>query len=167
MHNVMSIDEVKAIYNVFDRDFSSIVISTITKDKNPQTSYAPFVKVNDSYYIIISETADHYHNMMRHNQVSIMFIQDELATNNVFFRRKMTFNCLAIKEQSSEARELFTELHGDLVDMLLDKMDFHLFKLEVLNGRIVLGPGKAFSIENNEITQYRGNSKGHSSSQIK
>lgn len=160
MQKQMSIDEVKVIHSTFDRDFSSLVLSTISADGFPHVSYAPFIKIGKEYYIIISEKAEHFDNLRVNPKASIMFIQDELSTGNVFFRRRLTYKCNSEESFEQVVREQFIDIHGELVEMLLDKMDFHIIRLNPFIGKIVLGPGKAYFIENESFSLDKG-SKSH------
>lgn len=156
MQNQLSIDEIRVIYSTFDRDFDSLVLSTVSPEGFPHVSYAPYVKDNENYYVIVSENAEHYDNLIDNLKVSVMFIQDELSTGNVFFRNRLSFKCNASITTSEEIEKKFSEKHGELIDMLLHKMDFHVFELTPFIGKIVLGPGRAFIIEGEEITHDRG-----------
>ena len=41
----------------------SLMISSLSKDNNPEISYAPFVMVNDKIYTYLSKAANHYYNL--------------------------------------------------------------------------------------------------------
>ena len=153
----LSIDEVKLIHSTFERDFESLVLSTVSKDGFPHVSYAPYIKIMDDYYVIVSEIAEHYNNLMN-GKASVMFIKDELSTSNVFFRDRLSYKCNVMLSTDKEVIAKFTEVHGELVEMLLTKMDFHIFKLSPFIGRIVLGPGKAFTIEGDTFTHVNNRS---------
>lgn len=157
----LTLDDVRAIYGSFDRDFKSVVLSTITEDGFPHASYAPFVKNGEFYYFIISETAKHYENIQNNPIAMLMFLEDELSTSNVFFRKRLTYTVDLSIVDSEEIIELMIETHGELVDMLVRKLDFHIIEARPNEGKLVLGPGRAYFIKDNQIQQDKAGGKGH------
>ncbi len=51
--------------------FKSTVLSTLDENNNPFTSYAPFIKKDDKYYIYISSMAKHFKNLKKNKKVSL------------------------------------------------------------------------------------------------
>lgn len=157
----LTMEEVKIIFDSFDRDFKSVVLSTLTEDGFPHASYAPVIRRDGCYYFLISEAANHYDNINANPKASIMFLEDELSTSNVFFRKRLTYTANLEFSKNSEVEKEFVNTHGELVDMLINKMDFHIIKALPIEGKLVLGPGKAYLIKDGNIQQDTAGGKGH------
>lgn len=143
----------------------TIMMSTTTKESVPAISYAPYVKIENEFYIFISETAVHYHHLMNNPQIAIMLIEDEKDTKILFARTRMTLNCKAKKlETINEAAwDLFKEQYGEQMMAPLKQMDFDMFQLTPENGRIVKGFGQASTIQivNGEMVLTPITGEGH------
>ena len=55
----------------------SLIISSLDKNNNPFSSYAPFVKYNNKYYTYLSLMAKHSENLTKNEKSSIFFCEDE------------------------------------------------------------------------------------------
>jgi putative heme iron utilization protein len=149
--------------NEFDQNFKSLVISSLTKDGHPFSSYAPFVKYEGNYYAIVSRIAKHFENMLNNEKVSILFLEDEQSASNVFFRKRLSFMSTAkVIEDRHILQSVFHKKFGDFVEMLF-QMDFEIVRFEVIEGRFVVGAGQAYHVDNqlNVIEQMKGISSGH------
>jgi hypothetical protein len=79
----------QAEYEKFPTEFTSIIMSTVNKEGIPDASYAPFVSDEDkNIYIYVSGLATHTQNIHNHPFVSILFIEDEVKTKQIFARRR-------------------------------------------------------------------------------
>ncbi|BCR36317.1 pyridoxamine 5'-phosphate oxidase family protein [Mariniplasma anaerobium] len=157
-----SIEKVQDQLNSFTSNFLSVVISTITNEQKPYTSYAPYVFYDNHYYFLISMIAKHYDNLSLNQNASIMFIQDEAQTPNIFFRKRLSYavsTILDIKDDMVKGE--FVKRFGDMATMLF-KMDFLIVKCNIENGRFVIGPGQAYNIDcQRQIINQATNPKGH------
>lgn len=130
----------------------TLLLSTVTKKGNPESSYAPFVTdVHGKYYIFVSELASHTKNMLNNAKVSILIIQPEIEAKNLFARERVVFDCLVDEvlqqdERYDEQMLMMHEKFGDTVELLKSLPDFHLLELKPINGKYIAGFGKAFSI---------------------
>lgn len=149
--------------NMFTNDYQSVVIATLTEKQKPYTSYAPYVYVGRHYYFLISKIAKHYSNLVGNPNASIMFIEDESKTPNIFFRKRLSYAIstnLDIKDKAIQ--EAFVNRFGDMANMLF-KMDFVIVKCFIENGRLVVGPGQAYDIDSNmNVIEHLTSAKGHS-----
>ena len=80
-----------------------------------------------------------------------MFIEDENATDQIFARTRVIFQCDAIEitRSSKSAERMLSKMEdrfGELLITLRSLSDFHLFRLSPNNGTFVMGFGQAFSI---------------------
>lgn len=127
----------------------TLMISSIGEQKEPAISYAPFVKVGEQLFIYISKAAEHYHNICKEPQVAVMIIEDEMVAKSKFARQRVSFNCTAhkLEEVTEEIWEKFDSLHGSEMMTVLKSLDFDVFQLDILKGRLVKGFGKAYDIQ--------------------
>ncbi len=161
MPNIVTVQE---SLQVFTKPFQSLVISSITDQGEPYASYAPFVKVDDDYYFLISKIAKHYDNMLNHPQIAIFFLEDEAATQNIFFRKRLSYHVKTMFTQDPDVKAAFITKFGDFVKQLF-AMDFFMVKCEINHGLFVIGPGQAYEVDAQQqiIKQMTGKAgKGHS-----
>src|SRR5690554_4338498 len=108
----------------FTDQFKSLMIASLTKDLMPYTSYAPFIKYEQSYYFIISKIAKHYENLMHHSKASIMFIEDESNASHIFFRKRLSYLIdTSIIESNRNVKQTFIDVFGHFINQLFS-MDF-------------------------------------------
>jgi putative heme iron utilization protein len=128
----------------------SLILGTINADGTPLVSYAPFI-LNErrQFYIFISQLAAHTANLQRTGQASLMLIEDESATDQIFARKRAIFQCQArlIKRDGTEGEAVVAEFEsrfGQMIGLLKSLPDFLLFKLQPQSGLLVLGFGQAY-----------------------
>lgn len=156
------IDQLKkaqAEYEKFPSEFTSIIMSTISKEGIPDASYAPFVIDDDkNIYIYVSGLATHTQNIHNHPFVSVLFIEDEVKTKQIFARRRLNFNCTAnlVERESEKWQQIVDKFQirfGELISTLRSLPDFRIFQLTPKNGRFVIGFGAAYNISSDNINQ--------------
>ncbi|RXJ89063.1 heme iron utilization protein [Arcobacter sp. CECT 8983] len=152
----------------FLENFQSLVISSLDEHNLPFTSYAPFVRKDNKFYVYLSSMAKHSHNLTKNKNSSIFFIEDEQECENIFARKRVVYQCTTKKqardtEEFKELISLFESKHGETVSMLKNMKDFSFFEFEVIKGEAILGFGKAFNLEKNNIFELidRKDLKGH------
>lgn len=131
----------------------TILLSTVTSEGFPEISYAPYVR-NESgqFFIFISELASHTQNIMNTAKASVMFINEESESRNLFARERLIYQCSSI-EVDNESDLYHTQLDameaefGNMISMLRTLKDFHLFCLEPERGSYVVGFGKAYDVD--------------------
>lgn len=132
----------------------TLIISSLTNQGEPFTSYAPFAKVGEKLYIYISKAAEHYYNICENPGLSVMIIEDEQDAKTAFARCRVSFKCTGSKleEVSEEVWEVFEKKQGSELLQVLKSLDFDMFELELHTGRLVKGFGKAYDIHLEEGT---------------
>lgn len=130
----------------------SLVLATTNFDGSPLVSYTPFI-VNEQrqFFIFTSRLAAHTRNLQQTGQASVMLIEDEAATTQIFARQRVTFQCQAslITRDSEEGEEVLGQYEarfGKMGGLLRSLSDFHLFRLQPLSGSLVLGFGQAYEL---------------------
>ncbi|MEF9960342.1 MAG: pyridoxamine 5'-phosphate oxidase family protein [Niameybacter sp.] len=126
----------------------TLMISSMTKEGKPFISYAPFVKVEEKFYIYISETAEHYENLCHNKEIAVMLIEDEQTAKTIFARCRVSFNCTAslLEAEDEKIWEAFEQVQGSELLQVLKTLDFHMFELTPHTGRLVKGFGKAYNL---------------------
>jgi hypothetical protein len=150
---------VLSAYRDLLQSLQSVIIGTVDEQGNPHTSYAPFV-IDDqkNIYLLGSELAEHTHHLLNTKKASLLLIDDEAKTAQIFGRRRLTFNCNVTEIDRSENQwehqiNQLTERFGEMVTMVASLTDFHLFKFIPNNGRLVLGFGGIYEIEGDNLEQ--------------
>lgn len=158
-------EEILKEVSSFIEEFKSVILGTVSKEGEIDVTYAPHIKVNGNHYIYISEIGDHYRNLMENEQkFEIMFLQDEKEANSVLVRKRLRFNVTAEFLKRDEFFEnimdIFEEKIGETFKIVRKMQDFHLVKLNIIDGRFVKGFGQAYSIKDGQVSQITGDKEG-------
>ncbi|NEQ66732.1 MAG: hypothetical protein F6K21_14745 [Symploca sp. SIO2D2] len=148
----------------------SVVLGTSGREGNPLASYAPVVwSEGRALHVYISRMGKHYAQMDRSGKASAMLIEDESVADNLFARKRLAMDCRVRKiernsEQFIQGLDALEQRHGETVSYLRDLVDFDLFELMPMEGRLVLGFGKAYRVFGDslsEIGYLGGGGRGH------
>ena len=149
-------------------NMQTIMMSTIDSEGKPNSSYAPSVIDSyGNYYVYISKLSKHTLNMLNNPNVSMMIIEDESKTENVFGRKRFTMDSdvKVIDRDSEEWKEvilLMENKFGETMTYLKDLTDFYLFKLKPESGLLVHGFARAFKFVGDGLNEIQYlNDKGH------
>ncbi|MEC4816052.1 MAG: pyridoxamine 5'-phosphate oxidase family protein [Scytonema sp. PMC 1069.18] len=146
-------DTALAAYQDFTDLFLSVILATVSTDGIPNASYAPFVMdENKNIYIYVSGLSTHTQNLYAVPRVSVLFIEDESQTEQVFARRRLIFDCTAtLVERDTEVWkqivDRFQVRFGEMIQILRDLPDFRIFKLAPTTGRFIIGFGAAYEVD--------------------
>lgn len=145
------IAQITADYHAFRAGFRTLVLGTRSADQ-PQVSYAPFIEHDGALYIYVSELAAHTRQLLAYRCCAVLLIEDEAQCRNLFARRRISYRCQVseIDRDSEAGQQLLAQMQavfGNIVDLLRSLSDFHLLRLEILDGSYVAGFGKAFAIQ--------------------
>ena len=127
----------------------SLIISSLGETGFPEISYAPFVIIDYKIYLYLSQAANHYYNLRDQHKCSVIMIEDEDKSANIFARNRVSFKCEShiMENVSDEIFSKFDEKHGEKMMTMFRKMDFDMFELNIISGRLVKGFGQAYEIE--------------------
>lgn len=126
----------------------TLMISSLDEDNKARISYSPFVNDGNKFYIYISKVAEHYNNIVNNPEVSIMIIEDEQDVDITFARGRVSFSGTArILKDNQAIIEKLRERQGKSIMDILVGLDFDVFEMEVKEGRLVKGFGKAFDVK--------------------
>ena len=129
---------------------ASVQLATSNEDGEPEASYTPYLWKDQCAYIFVSELAAHTKNLKNSQHASLMFIEDEADSKNVFARQRLILSCQAefIDREAEEwkhAIHAFEQRHGNTVSLLKTLKDFWLVRLCPDRGSFVRGFGQAFA----------------------
>lgn len=141
-------------------------LATSDSDGLPEASYAPYVRLGADFYIYISEISQHTKNLLSRRAASVMFIEDEAISKNMFARIRLTMDAYVhIIARKSELWHLvmdaFKEKFGDFFDQVRPLEDFILFRLTPFNARYVEDIAKAYRLDANLTTAEHIRDGGH------
>lgn len=151
--------QAQAQYQDFVAPFQSLVLSTITADGLPHASYAPFVVDEDkTFYLFVSGLSEHTQNLRSRPHASILFIEDESQTQNLFARRRLTYDCaVSWLERETDSwiaiADRFQDQFGEIIGILRSLGDFEIVSLQPRSGRFVIGFGAAYQIQGENLDQ--------------
>jgi putative heme iron utilization protein len=147
----------QAAYQTFVDQYQSAMLSTISADGIPNASYAPFVRDDDrNFYIYVSGLATHTQNLASNPKVSILLIEDEANTQQIFARTRLSFECTA-KELERESAlwmnmvDRFADRFGEIIENFRGLADFRIFQLTPYEGRFVMGFGAIYPIQGDNL----------------
>ncbi|NDJ25243.1 HugZ family protein [Nostoc sp. B(2019)] len=153
------LEKVQSEYEKFTEEFQSVIISTVSAQGIPNSSYAPYMMDDaKNIYIYVSGLASHTKNIYVNPHVSVLFIEDEAQTNQIFARRRLSFDCTAAliereTDKWNEIVEQFQERFGQIIEVLRGLGDFRIFQLTPSEGRFVIGFGAAYHISGDNLHQ--------------
>lgn len=144
----------------------TIMLATVGKDGTPNVSYAPFAISNGEYQVFISTIARHARNLQEVPKVSLMLIEDESKSRQIFARRRLSFDATSrvIERETEEWKAsiaVLKERHGALIDEISTYKDFYLFSFKPIQGLFVKGFGQAFQVSNKDLVSFVHLTEGH------
>ena len=154
----IDIASVTADYLAFRDGFQTLVLSTFA-DGVPQVSYAPFIHHDGALFIYVSELAAHTRHLLHTRQCAVLLIEDEQTCRNLFARRRIAYRCTAAEVDQADGLgpqvlERMQASFGNMVELLRTLPDFHLIRLDVVEGSYVAGFGKAFAIRSDGALEH-------------
>lgn len=153
----------------FIAQFQSVTLGTLDEKGLPFSSYAPFVHTNHRYYIFISNIAKHAQNLQRTPKASLLFIEDESKTENIFARKRISLQCSSelVSRENTKFEEVMvifkSKFSEEMVSMLMGMQDFNLYELTTAYGEATFGFGQAYNVGGEYMEELipRGGGSGH------
>ncbi len=157
------VDETKQLleksFAEFKQSVKTLQLSTLTETGKPNASYSPFVTDEQgNFYIFVSQLASHTQDLLTNLQASILLIQDEAETRQIFARQRISYQCDVeiITAENSEHTKMLDTLEkrfGNVVELLRTLPDFILFRLKPTQGQYVKGFGKAYKLKGDGLLE--------------
>ncbi|MEZ8346380.1 heme utilization protein HutZ [Vibrio splendidus] len=150
----------------FRQERRTLQLATVDEEGRPNVSYAPFVQNQEGYFVLISDIARHARNLKANPQVSLMMIEDEESSKQLYARKRLTFDAQAsVVERETE---LWTQVigqmqerFGEIIDGLSQLQDFSLFNLKAESGLFVKGFGQAYQVSGDDLVDFVHLQEGH------
>ncbi|MGF1909226.1 heme utilization protein HutZ [Vibrio kasasachensis] len=153
---------------IFKQHRYTLQLATVNAQGYPNVSYAPFVQNQHGYFVLISELARHTQNLLVSPYVSLMMVEDEANSRQLFARVRLTFDATAqvVERHSDLWREVISQMedrHGEIVSGLTELQDFMLFRFMPEKGLFVKGFGQAYPVSAQELVDAAPLLQGHRS----
>ena len=148
------IDSARRDYLALREHANSAQLATLGSDDTPESSYAPCVLLEGSYYLFLSRLASHTGNLKRNPEVGLMLLEAEAG--NPFARKRINLQGRAelISRDDAQFRnvlDLFHDRFGKIMEIIEPLPDFELFCVHLTTGRFVRGFGQAYELEGDNL----------------
>lgn len=150
----------------FRQERRTLQLATVDAEARPNVSYAPYVQNQEGYFVLISKIARHARNLLENPNVSLMMIEDEESSKQLFARKRLTFDAVAnVVERDTEMWQQVVgqmkERFGEIIDGLSQLEDFVLFNLKPESGLFVKGFGQAYQVSGDDLVDFVHLQEGH------
>ncbi|HHF0488514.1 heme utilization protein HutZ [Vibrio diabolicus] len=150
----------------FRQERRTLQLATVDVEGRPNVSYAPYVQNQEGYFVLISKIARHARNLLENPNVSLMMIEDEEPSKQLFARKRLTFDAVAnVVERDTEMWHQVVgqmkERFGEIIDGLSQLEDFVLFNLQPESGLFVKGFGQAYQVSGDDLVDFVHLQEGH------
>ena len=150
----------------FRQERRTLQLATVDENGRPNVSYAPYVQNQDGYFVLISGIARHARNLQVNPSVSIMMIEDEGSSKQLFARKRLTFDAIAsvVQRDSEQWNLVIAQMQarfGEIIDGLSQLQDFVLFNLKAEQGLFVKGFGQAYQVSGDDLVDFVHLEQGH------
>ncbi|ABC32441.1 putative heme iron utilization protein [Hahella chejuensis KCTC 2396] len=138
--------------------FKTVQFACVNESNEPLASYAPFVRHNGDFYIYVSALAPHTACLKTTPTASLLFIEEEQVSRNLFARLRLILQC-SVTEVGRDGQDYetmldrFADKFGPTIAMLRQLPDFSLLRMEITSGRFVKGFGAAYSVTDKAFNQ--------------
>lgn len=138
----------------FVQSFASTQLATSDCRNIPEASYAPFILDKGHFYFYLSHLAKHSRNLIDNPNLSLLFIESETQSENIFARKRTSIQCEVsiIERDCDQWQQILDKMqhkHGETVQMIRTLSDFQLFCCRPVKINFVKGFAQAygFSVE--------------------
>ena len=138
----------------------TVQLATIGADGNPEASYAPYVWIERYYYLYLSELARHTGNLIANPAISLLLIEAEEKSNNLFARQRIILQAKVIRiDRATDQFQLvmaeFKSRFGGFMDAIEPLQDFHLFQIKPQSGRFIRGFAQAYDLVGPQLDELK------------
>ena len=152
------------VLDALKKNMRSVLLSTLDENGNPLSGYTPFIfdaeaATEHHLIIFVSQLALHTRDLLSTSKVSAMLIADESASEQIFARTRVSYQCqaetIAPEHERYEALlDALQSTHGKMIGLLRTLPDFVLFRLKPSQGQFVMGFGQAFKLTGATLDQF-------------
>ena len=125
-------------------EFQTLIMASMSPEGIPHASTAPYVRLENNFYILISTVAQHGRNLLTNQNISLLFAEDESKCVQPFARKRVTIEATSSEILQDDERYLAiiealqSKFDSELIGSLSQMGDFHLFRLSAQSGSVVL-----------------------------
>ena len=152
-------DTLLETYQTFPSRFGSAILATVSGEGLPNASYAPCV-VDEArnVYVFVSGLSAHTQNLTATGRASVLFIEDESKTQQMFARMRLSYDCTVTLLERESAQwvaiaQQFEERFGNIVEVMRGLADFRIFQLQPQAGNFVVGFGAAYKVDPKDLSR--------------
>lgn len=143
------IKDIEKIKNTIISNNKSLIITVNSKINYPEIGYAPYIFLNNFFYIFSSELSPHIKHLLCHKKGTFMIIEDENKAKNIWARIRLKFEAQIkiVDRKENNYNKVCSQIenvHGNTLSLIKQFNDFHLIKISPIKGSIITGFGKAF-----------------------
>ncbi|MGB6298555.1 MAG: pyridoxamine 5'-phosphate oxidase family protein [Rivularia sp. (in: cyanobacteria)] len=155
----MKIGRAASAYALLINSVRTVVLGTASQTGIPNVSYAPFViDEAKNIYIFVGKFSIHTYNLQANGKASVMLIEDETKSKQIFARRRLTYSCNAtvIEKNNTEwdyIANKFDKRFGNIICMFRNLPDFDIVKFIPYEGLFVMDFGIAYKINSNDLNK--------------
>jgi len=148
----MEEQQLQEAFEHFKQSIKTLSLSTIDSENRPRASYAPFIEADDGrFYIFVSQLASHTQDLLSNPNASILLLEDEQETRQIFARQRISYQCHVevVSVDDSIYLDRLDQMEsrfGNVMTLLRTLPDFILFSLKPYEGQYVKGFGKAYKL---------------------
>ena len=141
--------------------FKTLQMATASAAGEPEASYAPFVRTGDNaFYICVSDLSRHTGHLVATGRASVLIVEDESASAQLFARRRLVFECDTEPVERGTERwhaimDCFERKFGEVIGLIRPLADFRMFALAPRRGVFVKGFGQAYRIAGSALDGLR------------
>ncbi|HHC73730.1 MAG TPA: hypothetical protein ENK78_01460 [Thiothrix sp.] len=152
IEGVITMTNPRATLETLLADVQTLQIATVSAEQQPHVSYVPcIVSADGDFYVLISDLAQHTQNLRHNNQVSILIMNPVQETQPVFARTRLNYQCCANRIDQSDPQyprflDQMAQQFGEIISLLRQLPDFHLFRFTPQTGSLVIGFGQAYQL---------------------
>jgi putative heme iron utilization protein len=147
-------------FQALRESLKTIQLATIGSDGNPEASYAPYVWIEKYCYLYLSELARHTRNLIANPAISLLLIEAEEKSNNLFARQRIILQgeVIRIDRESDQFQVVmadFKSQFGGFIDVIEPLQDFHLFQVKLQTGRFIRGFARAYDLVGPGLDEFK------------
>lgn len=155
----MKIERAASAYKLLINSVRTVMLGTVSQTGIPNVSYAPFIiDEAKNIYIFVGKLSTHTYNLQANGKASLMLIEDETKSKQIFARRRLTYSCNAtyIDKNSTEwdyIANKFDKRFGNIVCIFRNLPDVDIVKFIPYEGLFVMDFGVAYKINSNDLNK--------------
>lgn len=153
-------EKLRQEFQALRQGLKTVQLATIGADGNPQASYAPYVWIENYYYLYLSELARHTRNLIANPAISLLLIEAEEKSKNLFARQRIILQAKVTRiDRETDRFQLvmaeFQSQFGGFIDVIEPLQDFHLFQIKPQSGRFIRGFAQAYDLVGPELDELK------------